>query len=83
MSYAFLLQLSRSAIKRIILLHRSLLNASVHHAQHLADTADFVHTEALRHAQRADVQRVQANLNANLVEQAVTAELKTLPEYKV
>lgn len=58
MSYAFLLQLSRSAIKRIILIHRSLLTASVQHAKHQTDTAAFIH------------------------EQAVQAELKTLPEYK-
>jgi hypothetical protein len=82
MSYAFLLRLSRSATKRIILIHRYLLTSSVKHEQHQADTADFIHTEALRHAKRVAVQSAAAQRHAYLVEQAADAELKTLPEYK-
>lgn len=83
MSYAFLLRLSRSAIKRIILIHRSLLASSVQHEQHQADTAAWVHAQALDAAQAADVAKRAAHRKAKAVAVAAQIELNQLPEYKV
>lgn len=82
MSYSYLLRLSRSAIKRIILIHRSLLNASAKHAKHQSDTAAFIHEQAEATASVAYVSLRAARQHAKAVEAAVQAELKTLPEYK-
>lgn len=83
MSYSYLLRLSRSAIKRIILIHRSLLNASVQHAKHQTDTAVFIHEQAEKAATTAYIALRVARQHSKAVEAAVQAELKALPEYKV
>lgn len=82
MSYPFLLRLTRSAIKRIILIHRSLLQSSVLHAKHQADTAAFLHEQAEQAATAAYISLRLARQHTKAVEAAVQAELKTLPEYK-
>lgn len=82
MSYSLLLRLTRSAIKRIILIHRSVLQSSVLHAKHQLDTAAFLHEQALLAAHAADAAKRVAHRHANAVEVAARIELEQLPEYK-